>query len=207
MEHMTERQAEILRFISDEIRNRGCPPTVREIARHFGFASPHAVTGHLKALESKGYLSRFGHQTARGIRLTQGVPSGIPLIGRVAAGTPLDAIENWEGQVDLPGHFGNGALFAVRVQGDSMRDAGILDGDCAVVRPQPRIDSGAIGVALLDGAATVKYIFQTPQGYRLQPANPAYQPIDISPDDQPDFRIAGPVVGLVRKMSHGFGSR
>jgi repressor LexA len=205
MEPMTERQADILRFIRDEIHSRGCPPTVREIARRFGFASPHAVTDHLDTLVRKGYITRAGRQTSRGIRLTQGVPNGIPLVGRVAAGTPLEAIENLEGHIDLPDHFGSGELFAVRVQGDSMRDAGILEGDCAIVRLQPRIDNGAIGVAILDGAATVKYVFKTHQGYRLQPANPAYQPIEVSPDEHPDFRIAGPMVGLVRKMSRGFG--
>ncbi len=205
MDPLTERQAEILRFIRDEIQARGCPPTVREIARRFGFASPHAVTDHLNTLTRKGYILRAGRHTARGIRLAGGVPTGIPLVGRVAAGTPLEAVENVEGHLDIPGHFGSGELFAVRVQGDSMRDAGILEGDCAVVRRQPRVENGAIGVALLDGAATVKYIFQTDRGYRLEPANPAYRPIDITPDDHPEFSIAGPVIGLVRTLNRGRG--
>lgn len=205
MEPMTARQAEILQFIQTEIKDQGYPPTVREIARRFHFASPHAVTDHLDALVRKGYLTRSGRQIARGLCPTQGLSRGIPIVGRVAAGIPLEAVENIEGHLDLPDHFGTGQLFAVHVQGDSMRDAGIFDGDCAIIRTQPRIESGAIGVAILDGAATVKYIFQTERGYRLQPANPAYQPLDITPDEHPDFQVAGPMIGLVRKMNRGFG--
>ena len=196
MDPLTERQAEILRFIRDEIQARGCPPTVREIARRFGFASPHAVTDHLNTLTRKGYILRAGRHTARGIRLAGGVPTGIPLVGRVAAGTPLEAVENVEGHLDIPGHFGSGELFAVRVQGDSMRDAGIHDGDfVAVARSSGDPQNGQIVVARIDDEATVKTFERRNGRIRLLPANPDYTPIDVDAD----LVIEGRVVGVIRR--------
>ena len=200
MESLTDRQRAVLDFIRATIASDDCPPTIREVARHFGFASPRAASDHVAALERKGYLARQTGHAARGIRLSHPEPAGIPLLGRVAAGLPMEAVENFAGRIDVNGQFAGSKHFAVTVRGDSMRDAGILDGDCAIIKMQPAVENGAIGVAILDGEATVKRICRTAQGYRLQPANAMYRPIDVNAEDTPDFRIAGPVVGIVRTL-------
>lgn len=200
MEALTSRQREVLEFIGKKIAADDCPPTIREVAHHFNFASPRAASDHVAALERKGYLTRQAGHSARGIRLIYQKQAGIPLLGRVAAGVPIEAVENYAGQIDVNGQYDDGNHFAVTVRGDSMRDAGILDGDCAIVRIQPAIEDGAIGVAILDGEATVKRIYRTPQGYRLQPANDAYRPIEVNAADSPEFSIAGLVVGIVRTL-------
>jgi repressor LexA len=197
MQTLTARQQEVLTFIEDTVRTTGSPPSVREIASHFRIASPKGVTDHLAALERKGYLRREPGQ-ARNIRLTY-TPDAIPIVGTVAAGTPITALENHDGRVDLPDLFGIGELFAVRVKGDSMRDAGILEGDLAVVKKGGRVEQNAIGVAYLDGEATVKRVRKTTSGYDLIPENSAFQPIRIDPATD-TFTMAGPVVGVIRRM-------
>ncbi len=196
-ESLTERQQEVLAFLADEVRHTGSAPSVREIARHFHMASPRAASDHLDALERKGYLARAPGR-ARNIRLTHD-PSAIPIVGTVAAGAPILAEEHRVGEVDLPNLFGSGDLFAVRVQGDSMRDAGILEGDLVVVQKDGRIEQDGIGVAYLDGEATVKRIHRRTEGFNLVPENPAYRPIEITPET-PGFALAGPVVGVVRRL-------
>lgn len=200
MEPVTGRQGAILQFIQETTAADGRPPTIREIARHFGFASPKAASDHVSALERKGHLKRTPGHSARSIQLTCRAPAGVPLLGRVAAGIPIEAVENYDGHIDVNGQFAGHDHFAVRVKGDSMRDAGILDGDCAIIQARPTVPEGAIGVALIDGEATVKRIYKTSDGYRLQPANDAYKPIEIDADSGVEFRIAGPVVGIVRTM-------
>jgi len=200
MDQLTQRQSAILQFIQAAIADDGRPPTIREIARHFGFASPRAASDHVSALERKGHLKRTPGHSARSIRITNQAPSGIPLLGRVAAGVPMEAVENYDGHIDVNSQFAGRDHFAVQVRGDSMRDAGILDGDCAIIRTRPTVPDGAIGVAIVDGEATVKRIFKTATGYRLQPANDAYQPIEVEAMTGVDFRIAGPVVGIIRTM-------
>ena len=200
---LTERQKKVLEFIRQHAVAHGCPPTAREICGAFRFASPHAATGYLRALERKGYLTRQAGQ-ARNIRLAH-KPEGVPIVGEVAAGQPILAVENITGSLDLANAFGQGELFAVRVKGDSMRDAGIFNGDYVVVRREPGVLNGGIGVAYLNGEATVKRIYKTRRGYRLQPENKSYDPIEINAprdedDPPPDFRVAGPVVGVVRRM-------
>jgi repressor LexA len=126
--------------------------------------------------------------------------AGIPIVGRVAAGHPILAVEHREDILDVAADFGSlRDLFAVRAQGQSMRDAGILDGDYVVVRQSRVVENGRIGVAYLDGEATVKRIVRTETGYKLQPENAEFQPIVVE-NPQIDFRLAGPVVGLVRRM-------
>lgn len=197
MQPLTPRQQAILEFIADAVRATGTPPSVREIAAHFRMASPKGVTDHLAALERKGYLRREPGQ-ARNIRLTH-APDAIPIVGTVAAGTPITALENHDGQVDFPNLFGNGQLFAVRVKGDSMRDAGILEGDLVVVQKDARVEQNAVGVAYVDGEATVKRVRKTNQGYELIPENPAYHPLHID-DATPNFALAGPVIGVIRRL-------
>jgi repressor LexA len=200
---LTPRQQEALQFIRDTIARDSCPPTVRELSRRFGYRSPRGGTLLLDSLERKGYLKRTG-RGARQLALTVSA-TGVPIVGDVAAGSPILAVENVTGSLDLGRAFGDGDLFAVRVKGDSMRDAGIFTDDFVVVRRQPEVLNGAIGVAYVSGEATVKRIYKTRQGYRLQPENKSYSPIEIkaprdADDTPPDFRVAGSVVGVVRMM-------
>jgi len=193
---LTERQQQILDFIRKATSWHGCPPTVREIAAHFQIASPKGVQDHLAALERKGHLTRRAGKS-RNIRLSVPESSGIPIVGAVAAGQPIMAIENLAGTLELDHMFGDGRIFAVSVKGDSMTDFGILDGDYVVVRQQPTVDTGTIAVVYLDGEATVKKIVRTADGFQLVPGNERYSPITVD-RTQLDFSIAGPVVGVVR---------
>jgi repressor LexA len=197
MQTLTPRQQAILSFIEDAVRSTGASPSVREIAAHFRIASPKGVTDHLAALERKGYLTREPGQ-ARNIRLTY-EPDAIPIVGTVAAGTPITAVENHDGHVDMAALFGTGDLFAVRVKGDSMRDAGILEGDLVVVKKGGPVEQNAVGVAYVDGEATVKRVRKTSSGYDLIPENEAYGPLHIT-SDTAHFALAGPVVGVIRRM-------
>jgi repressor LexA len=200
---LTERQLAILDYIRSQLTACGRPPTVREICKAFGIASPRGVSDHLLALETKGYIRR-ARLKSRGIELCD-PPGGLRIVGDVAAGQPILAIENVTGNLDLDSAFGRGELFAVRVKGESMLQCGILNGDYVVVRRQPEVPNGAVAVAYLNGEATVKHIYKTRTGYRLQPANDAYEPIEVTAPERadeppPDFRIAGPVVGVVRTI-------
>ncbi len=194
---LTERQRAILEFIEEVIDGEGYPPTVREICKRFRISSPRGVSDHLGALERKGFIEREAGK-ARGIRLVHRL-SGVPIVGRVAAGNPILAVENVEDQLNMADLFGRHDVFAVEVDGDSMIDAGIFDGDYVVVRKAARVENGGIGVAYIDGDATVKRIFRTRTGYRLQPENESFKPIDVDKSTL-DFRIGGSVIGVVRKM-------
>lgn len=196
-EALTERQREILAHIVDVMRHDGRAPTVREIAAHFRLASPKGVSDHLSALERKGYLTRDPGR-ARNIRLAH-APDAIPIVGDVAAGAPILAEQHITGAVDFTELFGRGEVFAVRVKGDSMRDAGIVEGDLVVVQKDAPVAEGAIGVAYIDGEATVKRIRRRSGGFTLQPENPAYAPFHVDAST-PGFALAGPVVGVVRRL-------
>lgn len=204
MELLTEKQRLIYGFIEDRMRSSGYPPTVREIARHFDFKSPRAASDHLEALQRKGWIQREAGM-ARGLRLlsradeSAGEPGGIPIVGDVAAGLPILAVENVLGTLSMESAFGSGDLFAVRVRGDSMVDYGIFEGDHVIVRRSPTVDGQGIAVVYLDGEATVKKIRRTAQGFDLIPGNPKYQTVRVS-KDTPGFSVAGPVVGVVRSM-------
>ena len=201
MDLLTEKQKAVLEFVRQSLQEDGSVPTVREIAAHFGFRSVNAVRDHLAAIERKGYISRRPN-LARGIELAPDLreaESGLPIVGRVAAGQPITAIENLDGYLELGTLYAGGSHYALRVQGDSMIDAGIWDGDYAIVREQPSVDNGEIGVAILDGDATVKRIRRTGGYVDLIPANERYQPrrVDLSVTD---FRIGGKVVGVHRVL-------
>ncbi|MBN1672435.1 MAG: repressor LexA [Kiritimatiellae bacterium] len=195
---LTTRQRSILEFIGATTRRTGYPPTVREIAARFRIASPRGVSDHLLALEKKGHIRRTAGKS-RGIRVLTGIAGQIPIVGRIAAGTPITAVENVEGELDINGLFAGEGLFAVRVEGDSMTGCGICDGDYVIVRKADTVDDGAIGVAYIDGEATVKRIFRSGKGYRLQPENSNVAPIRVDAAGA-EFRIGGAVVGVVRKM-------
>jgi len=202
---LTKRQEEILDFIVGGVRDEGFPPTLKEIAERFGLASANAARDHVLALERKGFLKRTGVKSralslAPSLRAVAAAPRGWPLLGVVPAGTPVLAEENFEGYVDLNEMFGRGdGTFLLKVRGESMIGAGINDGDLVVVRHQERIDSGEIGVAVVAGEATVKRLFHEQGSWRLQPENPALDPIRVW-DGDPEFRIAGKVIGVVRRF-------
>ena len=203
--NLTPRQKQILKFILDHTERFGSSPTLREIADHFGFSGPASVRPHLQALEKKGFIRRHEHR-ARGIELVwekvkeifwQRV--GIPLVGRVAAGRPILAEENIEEVLDLKGLFPEARherLFALRVQGDSMVGAGILEGDIVIVRPQPEAQDGDIVVAIVnEEEGTIKRFFRERDRVRLEPANLGYKPIRTR-----NVRIVGKVIGVVRHL-------
>ena len=200
---LSARQQEILEFIQDRVEQDGLPPTRAEINRHFGFSSPNAAQSHLHALERKGAI-RINPRLARGIVplvSDRGAPgeTGIPLIGRVAAGQPLLAIENREQMVDLDRTlFQPRPDYLLRVTGDSMIDDGILDGDLLAVHRTPDARSGQIVVARINDEVTVKRLRRQGRGIVLQPANPAFDDIRVSPRD--DFTIEGLAVGVMRNL-------
>ncbi len=214
MKGLTERQEEIYRYVVDYVDDRGYPPSIRDVMRHFGFKSPKAAADHFAALERKGFIRR-APELSRAIEIlarrepsqTAGPSSAsrrtyeVPLVGRIAAGEPILAVENVEEVLTFDGGLirGEGA-FLLRVVGDSMRDAHIVEGDYILVKPQESADPGEIVVALLSGEATVKRYFpEADGGARLQPENPKYKPIVVAPNDD-GFRIVGRVIGLVRKL-------
>ncbi|MBU8935000.1 MAG: transcriptional repressor LexA [candidate division Zixibacteria bacterium] len=199
---LTDRQRAILEFIKQVITAHGHPPTVREIGAKFGITSTNGVRTHLSALIRKGYL-RKNSFISRGLELVQPVMSEvgrIPVVGTVPAGVPIDAIENTEGEIALDLSFlPKGDSFSLRVIGDSMRDAGILDGDLVLVKKQAVAQKGDIVVAIIGGEATVKRYFPEGHRIRLQPENKDFDPIIVTKRSG-DFRIAGKVVGLLRKV-------
>ncbi len=200
---LTRRQAEILTFIQRHGDTHGYPPSVREIGRALGLTSSSTVHSHLAALEKKGYVRRDPSKprALEILRNEQAFPPKkvvpLPIVGRVAAGTPLLAQENIEDYFPLPVDFIRGDdVFILRVQGDSMIGAGIFDGDYVIVRRQPTARNGDIVVARLEDEATVKRFFRESDHVRLQPENPTLEPILSR-----DVHIEGKVVGLIRKMA------
>ncbi len=197
---LTARQREVFEFIRHTFRAAHRPPTVREIAEHFGFRSPKAVTDHLNALERKGYIVRRSRKS-RNIEIPEDfAPDGIPVVGRIAAGSPILAVENLEGSISLNNLFALSATtFVLRVQGDSMREAGILDGDYVVVEGEAPVKSGTIAVILLGDEATVKRVFFEGERVRLHAENPSFEDITVDVSS-PGFRLCGPVRGVVRRL-------
>ncbi len=200
---LTEKQKQIFDYVVEYIQTHHFAPSIREIAERFNFASPTAAAKHLRALENKGMLKLHG--AARSIEiLQQPTPSsnGIPILGKVPAGTPVLAVQNFDEWLTLGQIFGEmGNLFSLKVEGDSMMNAGIFDGDFVIVRHQPEVQGGEIGVAIVgeDREATVKRIFFERDSVRLQPENPSLEPSVYAIDDN-DFQIVGKVVGVVRKL-------
>ncbi len=199
---LTEKQAKVLQFIKDQVANHGSSPTIREIGRFMGISSTNGVRLHLTALLKKGYLKKQKF-IARGLELATSVAIDIrqvPLVGSVPAGLPIDAIENIESEIALDASFApKGDSFTLRVMGDSMRNAGILDGDLVLVQKQDIAHKGDIVVAIIGGEATVKRYFPEGKRIRLQPENEDFEPIFVDKKDG-EFRIAGKVVGLLRRM-------
>lgn len=208
---ITKRQQAVLDNIEKHIREKGYGPTVREVCQDLGLSSPSTVHVHLKALEEKGFIKRDPLKS-RSISLTYPVDEdqngasilkpdfkkavSVPLVGRVAAGTPILAEENITDTFILPTDIvGNSPSFLLTVKGDSMIEAGINDGDYVVVKEQPVADNGDIVVALIDDGATVKRFYKEKDKVRLQPANSKMSPIMLD-----DCAIAGVVTAVFRRI-------
>jgi repressor LexA len=200
MRDLTERQKEVISFISRYTDEHRYPPTIRDISRSFGISVKGAYD-HIKAIERKGFI-RYDGNKSRTIEVIlkeevepQASTAAVPIIGNVAAGKPLLAEENLDGTVQIPlSLLGRGSHFALHVKGDSMRDAGIMDGDLAVFIQQQVADNGDIVVAMVDEAVTLKRFFKEKTRVKLQPENPAYSPIYSQ-----DVRILGKLRCLLRK--------
>ena len=202
---LTSTQQRVFDFLKDFLREKGFPPTLREIASHFGLRGPKGPQKTLNILERKGFIRKVpgGSRAIEilsypPIRLTQILP--IPIVGRVRAGEPILAIENIEGYINLDRNLvSSGDVFLLRVQGDSMIDAHIQDGDFALVKPQPNAENGEIVVALIEDEATIKRIFKKRDLIRLEPANPKMEPIVVKRGEK-KVTIVGKVIGIFRKL-------
>ncbi|HTP96494.1 MAG TPA: transcriptional repressor LexA [Burkholderiales bacterium] len=195
MEALTPRQSEILDLIRQRVDQTGYPPTRAEIAKEFGFRSPNAAEEHLRALERKGAIE-IEPGASRGLRLTG--PTGVPLIGRVAAGSPMLAEEHVEGRYRIDRSlFKPRADYLLRVRGLSMRDAGILEGDLLAVHRTREARTGQIVVARLDGEVTVKRFKRRGSQVQLLPENPDFKPIEIDLRSG-ELTIEGIGVGVIR---------
>ncbi|WP_127016135.1 transcriptional repressor LexA [Anoxybacter fermentans] len=207
MEDLSPRQRKILEFIMSEIEKKGYPPSVREIAKAVDLRSPSTVHSHLNTLEELGYI-RKDPTKPRTIEVLVGDFSSnrpqkemvhIPIVGKVTAGQPILAVENIEDFFPLPLDYIRGGknqeLFMLQIKGNSMVDAGILDGDYVIVRKQSHADNGDIVVALLEDEATVKRFFKEKDYIRLQPENSTLKPILVR-----DVQILGKVIGVYRNL-------
>jgi len=202
---LTRRQEEILEFLKDFVMERGFPPTLREIASHLGIRGPKGPHKALRILERKGYLRRVSGGS-RALEIVGVSPAeerqvlSVPIVGRVRAGEPVLAVENVEGYVRLDRSLlSSENVFLLRVQGDSMVEAHIQDGDFALVKPQANAENGEIVVALIEDEATIKRIFKKRDLIRLEPANPAMEPIVVKKGEK-RVKIVGKVVGIFRKL-------
>ena len=196
MRPLTARQAEILALIQDFMERSGFPPTRAEIAEKLGFKSANAAEEHLRALERKGILDILPG-ASRGIQLKQSGLPGLPLIGRVAAGSPILAEENVKSRHKIdPSLFSPAADYLLKVKGDSMRDEGIFDGDLIGVHRTSEARNGQVVIARIDDEITVKLLKMGQGRIRLLPRNPDYAPIEVQPGQ--DFAIEGLYCGLVR---------
>ena len=195
---LTEKQREIYDYILKSTREQGYPPSVREIGEAVGLHSPSTVHAHLKALDALGLINREDRKTrairVAGVRAPEPSIRSIPVIGRVEAGQPVLAYEEIEGEIPFDVGHSAGEFFALRVRGDSMIDAGIVEGDYVVVRRQEEAAHGEIVVAAIDGEVTVKRFYRQRGEIWLMPETPAFSPISAK-----DAHIVGRVIGLYRK--------
>jgi repressor LexA len=198
MEKLTSRQQQVLNIVRQNIEQTGYPPTRADIAKELGFKSANAAEEHLKALARKGAIEMIAG-ASRGIRIPNN--NGIPIVGRVAAGNPILAVEHIEDYCSLPSSFFSpSADFFLTVQGDSMIDAGIFDGDLLAVHSTPLANNGDIVVARIEDEVTVKRLQKTRQKHLIEllPENPDFEPIKVDLREQ-DFAIEGLSVGVLRR--------
>ncbi len=202
---LTKRQKEILDFLKNFINQNGYPPTLREIAYHFGLNGPRGPQKVLKALEGKGYIRKV-RGSSRAIEVLNKPMNhinqvfSIPIVGSVKAGEPLLSIQNMEGYVNVDKNFvSSDDFFLLRVKGDSMIGAQIKDGDLALIKPQSHAEDGEIVVALVDEEATIKRIFKKRDSVILKPENSLMRPIVVRKGEK-KVTIVGKVVGIFRKL-------
>ena len=214
---LTDRQSAVLTYIADHIEGTGFPPTIREIGDHLGISSTNGVNDHLKALERKGYLTREDSKSRamRPLFDPDGNPYGtdenavldevhsIPILGRIAAGLPITAVENVEDEVavgeSLIGRPRD--VFGLVVKGDSMIEDGIFDGDYIFVKKQDSARNNEMVAVMVDGEATVKRFFRESGGViRLQPANSAMEPIFVTAAEARDTQVLGKVIAVFRRL-------
>ena len=200
---ITSKQLEILDYMKNQILNKGYPPSVREICEAVGLKSTSSVHAHLATLEKNGYIRRDPTKP-RAIEIVddsfynfRSEVVNVPLVGRVAAGEPILAVQNIESYFPVPASFlpSGGEVFMLQVQGDSMINVGIHNGDCLLVQSRNTAENGEIVVALVDDSATVKTFYREKDRIRLQPENDLMEPIYVD-----DVTILGKAVGLYRKM-------
>jgi repressor LexA len=197
---LTQRQRQVLQFISSFSDDNGYSPSQREIAGHLKVSGTLPVMKHLSALERKGYIRRDNVNRGITLRTPHGRPVSLPIVGTVRAGQLSTAIEDIQGYFSVDQMAVKGAdCFFLKVSGDSMITAGILDGDLALVRPQSTADNRDTVVAMVDGEATVKWFHKEQDHIRLQPANPTMKPILIYPEDG-EVTIVGKVIGIYRQL-------
>lgn len=197
MKPLTEKEKQMLEYITECIRTDGYSPTVRDIREALGIKSTATVHAYLTKLEDKGYIQKQNGKS-RTLRLDEEfsgpVTNQVPIIGRVTAGLPVLAVENFDGYVDFTaGTYKKEELFALRVSGESMIEAGIFDGDIVIVRQQSVAENGQIVVALIDDSATVKTFYREDGHFRLQPENSTMDPIIVD-----SLSILGKVVASIR---------
>ncbi len=207
---LTDKQEKILTFIVDYVGEKGYPPSIREIGNEFGISSLRGVTVHLDALQRKGMIQRLS--TSRSITVIGKTGSTsparnasfVPLIGTIAAGVPITATENIDAMIPVPQEMLHNVKepFALRVRGDSMINAHIMDGDYVVIKQQATAENGDLVAVLLGDEATVKHIQFTQDGARLMAANPAFEPIEVRREDS---KIMGKVIGLIRTFDAPYG--
>ncbi|GGF63848.1 LexA repressor [Paenibacillus albidus] len=207
MSKISSRQLAILEFIRNEVRSKGYPPSVREIGEAVGLASSSTVHGHLDRLEKKGLIRRdptkpraielLGQEDSENVHQFAHTVTRVPVVGKVTAGVPITATENIEDYFPLPTHYiGDNKVFMLSVLGDSMVEAGIMNGDYVIVRQQQTADNGDIVVAMTEeDEATVKTFYKERDHIRLQPENPAYEPLRLN-----RVTILGRVIGLFRDI-------
>jgi len=199
---LTPRQKSVLEYIISFQQKHRMAPTVREICAHLGLSGPSGIHRILNVLRDKGYiLAEPGKK--RSWRFSKNVTgAGIPLIGTIAAGLPVEAIENLEGELAVsPALFGSTRCFGLRVNGDSMIDAHILDGDMAIIRPQQRVENGEIAAVMVQDLlpeTTLKIVRRTRSALTLEPANPAYLPLVLKGPQRKQVVVLGKYVGLLR---------
>ena len=228
MKGLTDRQLAVLQFIQSHQASQGYPPTSREIGEQLGIKSTNGVNDHLKALERKGMLSRVGSKS-RAMEVLSDAPAlesapvtfettiisspkfaveddslSVPLLGRIAAGTPIESIELEADRIRIDrstlGRYARGKVFALRVKGDSMIGDGILDGDTVFVAHGTEARDGEIAAVMVDGAATVKRIYRDGRNLRLEPSNPTMTAIIVRPEDGRDASLLGKVVAIQRTL-------
>lgn len=193
---LTAKQREVLKFIYKAVKAEHRPPTIREIAAHFGFSSTGTVRDYLRALINKGYI-KVAANKSRAIELIREALFSIPILGRVHAGLPNLAVEEIEGYLNLDSLvFSDESTFALRVQGDSMTGAGIMPNDLVLVRKQSVAQTGETIVALINDEATIKNLGRRGEDYYLEPANPNYSPVKVDSS----VAIVGKVISVVRRF-------